>query len=207
VSNVSDYSNAFDKGLYSRVSDKKKDGYTMQTFNDINVILDELKSRYDIESDYKLSQKLNVSRSRVSSWRNGTATVQDDVAATIDNLLKLPTGVTSLEMHAKRSNCPAISDTFHELAKKLAAGALCVCLCFGSFFPNPANANVNQSVKMSDLTIIYIMRITNQIRRRRRTWLNHIIRSSYILLLKTPLNYMFYINDKTQIKQRIIIKI
>ncbi len=116
----------------------------MQTFNDINAILDELKRRYTIESDYKLAKKLKISRSRLSNWRNGTLTVQDDVSETIDNLLNLPVGVTALEMNARRSNCPAVSKTFHELAKKLASGSLCLVLVFSALFqPNLAQAGKN----------------------------------------------------------------
>jgi len=113
----------------------------MNDYSDISAILDELKSRYDIPSDNKLSKFLDISRTRLSNYRCGTYTIDDDVAAKIDKLLELPEGVIALEMHAKRSKCPAVSATFHEIAQRLAAGSLCLMLMVGGFAPKVAQAS------------------------------------------------------------------
>ncbi|UXI02863.1 helix-turn-helix domain-containing protein [Photobacterium sp. TY1-4] len=54
-----------------------------------NTLLDMVKNRYDLPSDYKLAQKLGVSRSRVSKWRNELNSMDWDVAFQIADLLGL----------------------------------------------------------------------------------------------------------------------
>jgi len=112
----------------------------MKDYSDITTILDELKSRHGLTSDYKLAKFLDITRTRLSNYRCGTNTIDDDLANKIDKLLELPEGVIALEMHAKRTKCPSVSKTFHEIAQKLAAGALCLVLVFGGLLPKPVNA-------------------------------------------------------------------
>ncbi|WP_413114081.1 transcriptional regulator [Thaumasiovibrio sp. DFM-14] len=50
-------------------------------------LMEMVKARFAIESDYKLAQKLGVSRSRVSLWRNERNGMDWDVAFHIADML------------------------------------------------------------------------------------------------------------------------
>ncbi|MBV1843631.1 helix-turn-helix domain-containing protein [Photobacterium ganghwense] len=52
-----------------------------------NELLDMVKDKYSLESDYKLAQKIGVSRSRLSKWRNELNSMDWDVAFKIADLL------------------------------------------------------------------------------------------------------------------------
>ncbi len=52
-------------------------------------LMEMVKARFAIESDYKLAQKLGISRSRVSLWRNEHNGMDWDVAFQIADLLDL----------------------------------------------------------------------------------------------------------------------
>nr|WP_237583241.1 transcriptional regulator [Photobacterium halotolerans] len=54
-----------------------------------NVLLDMVKDRLDIHSDYKLAQKLNVTRSCVSKWRCGKSSMDWEIAFQIADMLHL----------------------------------------------------------------------------------------------------------------------
>ncbi|EGA69591.1 putative phage-like protein [Vibrio sinaloensis DSM 21326] len=55
--------------------------------NFTNELLDQVKAKYELPSDYKLAQKLGVGRSRLSNWRNGTCSMDWDIAFQIADLL------------------------------------------------------------------------------------------------------------------------
>ncbi|EGQ7930310.1 helix-turn-helix domain-containing protein [Vibrio vulnificus] len=55
--------------------------------NYTNLLLDRVKARYELSSDYKLAQKLGVGRSRLSHWRSGTCSMEWEVAFQIADLL------------------------------------------------------------------------------------------------------------------------
>ncbi len=54
-----------------------------------NELLDMVKDRYSLTSDYKLAQKLDVSRSRLSKWRNELNSMDWEIAFKIADLLNL----------------------------------------------------------------------------------------------------------------------
>lgn len=113
----------------------------MLDYSDKNAVLDAIKARYSLVSDGQLAAKLGISRQRVSNYRKTTYTFDDDLCPVIENLLELPPGMVSLEMHGQRSKCPAVAATFHKIAQQLAAGALCLLLVFnGGFVPEPAQS-------------------------------------------------------------------
>ncbi|NAW64535.1 helix-turn-helix domain-containing protein [Photobacterium halotolerans] len=57
--------------------------------NYTNTLLDMVKTRYNLTSDYKLAQKLEVSRARLSNWRCGKNSMEWEVAFQIADLLHL----------------------------------------------------------------------------------------------------------------------
>ena len=54
-----------------------------------NELLDMVKSKYGLPSDYKLAQKIGVSRSRLSKWRNELNSMDWDVAFQVADLLEI----------------------------------------------------------------------------------------------------------------------
>ena len=57
--------------------------------NYTNLLLDRVKAKYELSSDYKLAQKLSVSRSRLSNWRTGMCSMDWDIAFQVADLLEL----------------------------------------------------------------------------------------------------------------------
>ena len=166
----------------------------MNDFSDVSVILDELKKRHNLPSDYKLAKFLGISRTRLSNYRCGINTIDDDLAARIDKLLELPEGVIALEMHAKRSKCPQISNTFHEIAQKLAAGALCLMLVVGGALPKPAQATGQIGPVNNNIHYAHLKRRV----RRRESWLNGVIQTSYRYFDISQLKLSLSANDHIQ---------
>jgi len=109
-----------------------------------NEYLDLIKSTKSITSDYKLAQLLDISRSRLSAYRNKPRNMDDDLVLKVEKILDLPEGVVLFEMHSKRTNCPQAAQIFHEISQKLAAGALAVVLAVSvSFAPAEVSAGQN----------------------------------------------------------------
>lgn len=57
--------------------------------NFTNVLLDRVKTRFALTSDYQLAKHLNVSRARVSNWRNERNPMDWDIVFEIADMLEL----------------------------------------------------------------------------------------------------------------------
>ena len=57
--------------------------------NYTNVLLDELKTKLELTSDYQLAKVLEVGTSRISNYRNGRSVLDWEIAFRIADLLKL----------------------------------------------------------------------------------------------------------------------
>ncbi|AYC07029.1 transcriptional regulator [Vibrio cholerae] len=57
------------------------------TMNYTNALLDRVKAKYNLTSDYQLSKKLGIGQGRVTHWRKGTCSMDWDVAFLICDLL------------------------------------------------------------------------------------------------------------------------
>ncbi|AOW85107.1 transcriptional regulator [Vibrio mimicus] len=55
--------------------------------NYTNALLDRVKAKYNLTSDYQLSKKLGIGQGRVTHWRKGTCSMDWDVAFLICDLL------------------------------------------------------------------------------------------------------------------------
>ncbi len=118
----------------------------MKDYSDLNAILDEVKRRHGCNTDGDLMRLLGISRSRLSNFRNVNKTFDDDVSEKLEKLLELPEGVISLEMHAKRSKCPAVSAAFHKIAQQIGSGALALFLAVALNFA-PMSVEAGQNVR------------------------------------------------------------
>ncbi|ASI90972.1 MULTISPECIES: hypothetical protein [Vibrio] len=56
--------------------------------NYTNALLDRVKARYELTSEYKLAQKLEVGEGRLRHWRKGRCSMDWDIAFRIADLLE-----------------------------------------------------------------------------------------------------------------------
>lgn len=90
----------------------------MQTTNEL---LDAVKSRYALPSDYALAGKLKVSRERVSKYRNRGDSMGDDTALRVAELLELDSGYVLACMEAERAQSDVTRKVWERAAERLAA--------------------------------------------------------------------------------------
>lgn len=81
-----------------------------------NELLDQVKARYGLHSDYSLSAKLGLTRSVVSAYRNGKRMLGDDAALKVAELLDLDPGYVLACMEAERSHSAAAKAAWERLA-------------------------------------------------------------------------------------------
>lgn len=58
------------------------------SMNYTNALLDRVKAKYNLTSDYQLSKKLGIGQGRVTHWRKGTCSMDWDVAFLICDMLE-----------------------------------------------------------------------------------------------------------------------
>lgn len=94
-------------------------------------LLDAVRSRYGIRSDYALARFLNQPTNLVSRWRAGKGGPGDAVAAQLAGLLDLDAGYVLARLYAERATDAAGRAVWEALARRLApavAGLLAVLL-------------------------------------------------------------------------------
>jgi len=101
-------------------------------------LLDLIKSRYSLTSDYAAAKFLGISKARVSNYRTGKNSMDQSLILRIETLLKYPPGSLLFEMQAARTKCPDAAKIFHQTAQKIAAGVLCFMLVFPVFLTVPS---------------------------------------------------------------------
>lgn len=109
-----------------------------------NQLLDAIKARYGLPSDYALAAKLNLTRSMVSAYRQGKRNLGDEPALKVAELLDLDSGYVLACMEAERSHSPAAAAAWSKLADLAktygAAAALLLLVVAPALSPTPANA-------------------------------------------------------------------
>lgn len=78
--------------------------------------LDLVKARHGLSSDYALADKLGLTRSMVSAYRNGKRMLGDESAMRVAELLELDPGFVLACVEAERSHSPAIRAAWENLA-------------------------------------------------------------------------------------------
>lgn len=66
-------------------------------------LLDAVKARHNVPSDYALAKKLEVTQQEVSKYRTGKATLGDSTAIRLAQLLEIDPGIVLLTVHAERA--------------------------------------------------------------------------------------------------------
>jgi len=99
--------------------------------------LDELQVHFGVASDYKLSKKTGWSHTRISNYRTGYSTFDDEATRSIADWLEYQESYVATCMMAVRAKDPRIRKMWEKAAKALAGSAAallvgCTILAAGS---------------------------------------------------------------------------
>lgn len=86
--------------------------------------LDLLREKLHLPSDYALQKPLNVSKSQVSSYRNGRDFFSDPIAVRVAELTGMEAWKVLLDSHIERSKTPETRAAWMGLAEKLSESFL-----------------------------------------------------------------------------------
>lgn len=95
-------------------------------------LLDEVKRRHGLPSDYKLGIVLGLSKNAVGQYRKGVSRPDDNVACRIAELLEMDAAYVVACMHAERSKEPELKTLWLSMAKRLSAPAAAAIVAFFS---------------------------------------------------------------------------
>ncbi len=105
-------------------------------------LLDRVKREYKLTSDYQLSKILDISRQRVSNYRNSKRSADDDLVFKCEKLLKAPPGSLLIEFQANRTKCPQAAKILHKISAQIARSAAALLLVFiGLSAPFPSQSD------------------------------------------------------------------
>lgn len=82
--------------------------------------LDAVRARHGLKSDYQLAKLLGVSHTRVSNWRTGRNTFDDETALQVAALLMENPAYVLASVSAERARVEGVREVWEDLAKKLA---------------------------------------------------------------------------------------
>ena len=80
-------------------------------------LIDALRQRHKLPSDYAAAALLGLTRAQLSRYRNGKDFLGDEQALKVADLLGLEPGYVLACMHAERSKAPAVRSTWERIAK------------------------------------------------------------------------------------------
>ncbi len=127
-------------------------------------ILDAIKSRYNLPSDYAVHKLLNVTHQQIANYRKGKSLMGDEAALKAAELLELEPDYLLACLHAERSSDAEVSKVWAGLAEKLKkTSATTAALAFAILFTGDPDggamaANLNtQRTQMVDNPALYIM--------------------------------------------------
>lgn len=129
-----------------------------------NEILDAIKARYNLPSDYAVHKLLGVTHQQIGNYRKGKSLMGDDAALKAAELLDLEPDYLFACLHAERAGDSEVSKVWSSLADKLKkTSATTAALAFAILFTaDPdggamaANSNI-QRTQMVDNPALYIM--------------------------------------------------
>lgn len=132
-------------------------------------LLDAVKARYKLPSDYALAHFMGIARSGISSYRSGKTKLDDSIAIKVAKVLELDPGHVLACIHAERARRDDVREIWQKTAKALkrSVGALLVCLLFYSAGGQNALASTAYAGKLP--TLIIMLNWLAWLRRRLRT--------------------------------------
>ena len=113
-------------------------------------LMDAVKARHEMPSDYRLAKVLGVSFSRVSNWRRGHHGFSDEVAIKVAELLEEPPELVLLEVLAERAKRTEVRAVLEAAARRLAAAVVVLGLAgAGGFGGGAAQASTGSATYLA----------------------------------------------------------
>lgn len=98
-------------------------------------LLNELRVRFNLPSDYALQPILKIKKQTISRYRNHGGAFDDDIAVRVAELLGYDSGYILVCMAAERSKTVKARSAWREAAEALAPAALVVLVAIGVTAP------------------------------------------------------------------------
>lgn len=136
----------------------------------VNEMLDGVKARHSIPSDYKLAAYLGVVPGAVKHWRHGRSLPDARVAARIAAELQIDAELLVAELEAQRASNDEARAVWHRIAARLQGGALhgvvLASLVATGFITTPPNAHATVTDLQSTDRSVYYVNLLRQVLRR-----------------------------------------
>lgn len=133
----------------------------MQT---VDTLLDQVKTRHGIKSDYKLAQFLKVTQNTVANYRHGRSRPDDITLARLAELAGVPAediDLLAVQLQAERASTDQARELWSRIAARLQGGAihsaLLACLVALGFITSTPSAHaVVTDVSTSSGSVYYV---------------------------------------------------
>ena len=124
-------------------------------------LIDQLKEKHGLRSDYAVAKMLGISTQRLSNYRTGRNRFDDLMAYKVAELLELDPAEVIAQINMERAKRPEERKAWKEILERLGSAAAVVTLGVSLLFPAPSPAAQSQTSFNPD------MYYANQWRRRR----------------------------------------
>ncbi len=88
------------------------------TMNYTNALLDRVKAKFELTSEYQLAKKLEIGDGRLRHWRKGYCSMDWDMALLICDLLEEDDQNVVLGLIDDKYSNPRLINAFHEIAER-----------------------------------------------------------------------------------------
>lgn len=82
-------------------------------------LIERVKSLKSLHSDYAAAKFLGISQTTLYGYRKKGRQMDDELAVRVAGILGLDAGEVLLNLHAARTDCPAVRKAFFSAAKRL----------------------------------------------------------------------------------------
>ncbi len=103
-------------------------------------LLDAVKVRHSLPSDYKLAKVMGVTHSCISNYRSGRSTLDDSMVLKVADLLESDPAMILATVHAERAKRPEEKAVWQSIMERLGGAAACALLGVALSAPAPAEA-------------------------------------------------------------------
>lgn len=120
-------------------------------------LLDAVKARHGLTSDYQLAKMMGFNTSRVSHYRGGRRLLSDETAIQIAELLNRPAGEVLALVQAERATSDVVKKAWSKAAKALAGTA--VMILAGSAMALAPLPAFTPSAEAHGMTTVYYVKL------------------------------------------------
>ena len=120
-------------------------------------LLDAVKLRYKLPSDYALAKFLGIRQQTISGYRHHDMQMDDEIALRVADKLGIEDGAVLAWMHAERTKCPRAAKAFRELARQCAGAFASIILGVSLLMPSSDVAAASVSSDFSFYTLCALL--------------------------------------------------